>query len=55
MPGYDCNVATEEVYKATIKALEASVNGLWCGREWDELKPENAVAFGNAIRDWGKR
>ena len=52
MPGYDCNVTPEEVYIATTKALEAGVDGLWCGREWDELKPENAQAFGNAVRDW---
>ncbi len=52
MPGYNCNVTPEEVYSATTKALEAGVDGLWCGREWDELKPENARAFGNAVRDW---
>ena len=52
MPGYDCNVTPQEVYKATTKALEAGVDGLWCGREWDELKPENAQAFGNAVRDY---
>jgi hypothetical protein len=52
MPGYNCNVTPEEVYNATTKALEAGVDGLWCGREWDELRPENAQAFGNAVRDW---
>ncbi|MCS4435764.1 hypothetical protein [Aquiflexum gelatinilyticum] len=55
MPGYDCNVSPSQVYEVVTKALEAGVNGLWCGREWDELKPENAVAFGNAIRDWEKK
>lgn len=52
MPGYDCNVTQEEVYRATTRALDAGVDGLWCGREWDELKPENARAFGNAVRDY---
>lgn len=52
MPGYDCNVTPDEVYKATTRALEAGVDGLWCGREWDELKPENAAAFGRAVNDW---
>ena len=52
MPGYDCNVTPEEVYQAVTKALDAGVDGLWVGREWDELKPANAQAFGNAIRDY---
>jgi len=52
MPGYDCNVTEEEVYKATTRALDAGVDGLWCGREWDELKPENAGAFGRAIKEY---
>lgn len=56
MPGYDCNVKPREVYKATTRALDAGVNGLWCGREWDELNPKNAEAFGNAVRDYqGKK
>lgn len=50
MPGYDCNVKPEEVYQAVKASLLAGVDGLWCGREWDELKPENAEAFGDAIR-----
>lgn len=41
-----------DVYKATTRSLEAGVDGLWCGREWDELKPENAAAFGRAVNDW---
>lgn len=52
MPGYDCNVTPEEVYLAVTKALDAGVDGLWVGREWDELQPANAEAFGNAIRDY---
>lgn len=52
MPGYQCNNTPEEVYNATTAALKAGVDGLWCGREWDELNPENARAFGNAVRDW---
>jgi hypothetical protein len=52
MPGYDCNVSTQQVYEATKAALNAGVDGLWCGREWDELNPENAEAFGNAVRDY---
>ena len=51
MPGYDCNVTPEQVYSAVRQALNAGVDGLWCGREWDELKPENAEAFGKAIKD----
>ncbi len=50
MPGYDCNVQPEEVYAAVTRALDAGVDGLWVGREWDELKPENAKAAGKAIR-----
>jgi hypothetical protein len=52
MPGYDCNVTPKQVYDAVTRALDAGVNGLWCGREWDELKPENARAFGDAVRDY---
>jgi len=52
MPGYDCNVTPRQVYDVVTKALDAGVDGLWCGREWDELKPENAQAFGNAVRDY---
>lgn len=51
MPGYECNVSPEEVYQAGTRALDAGVDGLWCGREWDELKPENAKAFGRAVKD----
>ena len=54
MPGYDCNVTPEQVYDVVTKALDAGVDGLWCGREWDELRPENARAFGNAVRDYSK-
>jgi hypothetical protein len=53
MPGYDCDVKPEQVYNAVIAALKAGVKGLWCGREWDEIKPENAKAFGDAVRDYG--
>jgi hypothetical protein len=52
MPGYDCNVTPDMVHAAVTRALDAGVDGLWCGREWDELKPENAVAFGRAVRDY---
>lgn len=52
MPGYECNVSPEEVYQAVTRALDAGVDGLWCGREWDELKPENAKAFGRAVKDY---
>lgn len=51
MPGYDCHIRPEQVYHATTRALESGVDGLWCGREWDELQPDNAAAFGNAVRD----
>ena len=34
------------------RALEAGVAGLWCCREWDELQPENAAAFGRAVWDY---
>jgi len=50
MPGYNCNIQPEDVFSATTAALKAGVDGLWCGREWDELKPENAAAFGKAVR-----
>lgn len=52
MPGYECNVQPEDVHAATTAALRAGVDGLWCGREWDEIKPGNAAAFGKAIKDW---
>ncbi len=55
MPGYDCDVQPEEVYQAVTKALEAGVDGLWCGREWDELQEKNIVAFDNAVKDWKKK
>ena len=55
MPGYDCDVTPKQVYQAVFAALDAGVDGLWCGREWDELKPENAQAFGDAIRDYKKK
>jgi hypothetical protein len=55
MPGYDCNVQPEEVYKAVIKSLEAGVDGMWVGREWDELKTDNILAFGRAIKDFQNR
>ncbi len=54
MPGYDCNVTPEQVYRAVTRALDAGVDGLWCGREWNELKPENAAAFGKAVRNYGR-
>ena len=52
MPGYDCIVRPKEVFEAVGAALKAGVDGLWCGREWDEIKPENAKAFGDAIRNY---
>jgi hypothetical protein len=54
MPGYDCQVQPEQVYKATRLAFDAGVDGLWVGREWDELTPKNAAACGNAVRDYLK-
>jgi hypothetical protein len=47
-------VSEDEVYKATTRALEAGADGLWVGREWDELKPANAAALGRAARDFLK-
>ena len=35
-----------------VAGLDAGADGMWCGREWDELKPENARAFGDAVRDY---
>ncbi len=55
MPGYHCNVTPEMVYNAVTAALKAGVDGMWCGREWDELKPKNAKAFGNAVKDFLKK
>lgn len=55
MPGYDCQITPQQVYQAVTKALESGVDGLWCGREWDELKIENIKAFGKAVKDWQKR
>lgn len=54
MPDYNCNVTADQVYAAVTRALDAGVNGLWCGREWDEIKPSNAQAFGNAVRDYSR-
>lgn len=54
MPGYDCDVQPKQAYDAAHKALEAGADGLWCGREWKELQPKNAQAFGDAVRDWLK-
>jgi len=55
MPGYDCDVQPQQVYDAVTQSLEAGVDGLWCGREWDEIQPKNAEAFGNAMKDWEKQ
>ncbi len=55
MPGYDCHVTTADVYDAVRAALKAGVDGLWCGREWNEISPANAAAFGNAVRDHRNR
>ena len=55
MPGYACDIQPEQVMSAVTKALEAGVDGLWCGREWNELNPENARAFGDAVRDWNRK
>ena len=48
-------VTEEEVYHATTRALEAGSDGLFVGREWDELKLQNAAAFGRAVRDWKQK
>jgi hypothetical protein len=56
MPKYEeANVQPKMVYDVATAALKAGVDGLWCGREWDELQQKNAEAFGNAVRDWVKR
>ena len=41
----------------TLDAMQelAGVDGLWCGREWNEISPANATAFGNAVRDYQHR
>jgi hypothetical protein len=52
MPGYNCNISYQQVYDAVTRALDAGVDGLWCGREWNEIKPENAKAFGDAVRNY---
>jgi hypothetical protein len=55
MPGYDCGITPAQVYDAVTAALKAGVDGLWCGREWDELQEKNIRAFGKAVRDfWPK-
>jgi hypothetical protein len=55
MPGYDCGITPAQVYDAVTAALKAGVDGLWCGREWDELREKNIRAFGKAVRDfWPK-
>jgi hypothetical protein len=54
MPGYDCNIRPDQVYAAVTRALDAGVDGLWCGREWDELREDNIIAFGKAVRDYGR-
>lgn len=51
MPGYDCGVTPAEVRSAVAEAVRAKVDGFWVGREWDELQPENAQAYGDALRD----
>jgi hypothetical protein len=51
MPGYDCNVQPDEVRAAVEACLKAGVDGFWVGREWGELTPKNAQAFGDALRD----
>jgi len=52
MPGYDCTIQPQQVYDAVTRALDTGVDGLWCGREWNELKEENIIAFGKAVRDY---
>ncbi|MEZ4824858.1 MAG: hypothetical protein R3C61_00975 [Bacteroidia bacterium] len=53
--GYDCDITPAQVYEAVTKALEAGVDRLWCGREWDELSPDNAKAFGDDFRAWMRK
>jgi len=55
VPLCDIPISEEQVMRATTSALEAGADGLWIGREWDELKPANAAAAGRAIRDWQQR
>lgn len=52
VPMNNMEVSENEVYEATTRALKRGADGLWLGREWDELKPANAAAFGRAVRDW---
>ena len=51
MPSYACDIQPEQVYRGTMRMFEAGVDGVFCGREWDELQPKNAAAFGDAVRD----
>ena len=55
MPGYECAVEPAQVHAAVLAALHAGADGLWCGREWGELRQENIEAFGSAIRSWPNR
>lgn len=54
MTGVD-PVSPETVRLAVKRALEAGAEGLFCGREWDELTEKNCAAFGDAVRDWRKK
>lgn len=47
-------ISSDQVYQATTRALEAGADGLWLGREWDELKPAGIAGFDRAVRDWKK-
>lgn len=50
-PGYNTDIQPEQVYEGTQEMFRAGVDGVFCGREWEELQEKNIVAFGNAVRD----
>lgn len=55
VPMHPVHVPPAAVRESVLLALDAGVDGLFMGREWEELKPENARAFGDAVRDWQRR
>lgn len=55
MPRIQVPVDAGQVEAATFAALDAGADGLFIGREWDELAPSNAAACGRALHDWFAR
>lgn len=53
-PGYDNDIQPQQVYEGTKEMFRAGVDGVFCGREWNELQDKNITAFGNALRDYLK-